>query len=211
MILYLVRHGETAHNRDGLGLGHADPPLTELGRAQAAALGARLAEVPVSRILSSPLTRAMETARAIAGERGIPLETRTELIELDAGQADGVPLAELRHSHPEFLHAWMGDAPADVPMPGGESLRDLARRLEPLTAELRHGGDGHVVAVSHNFVIKTLVCELLGVDLHRFRAIATDLAGLSTISITHRGASVAALNDCCHLQHLNLELGSRSV
>lgn len=211
MMLYLVRHGETSFNRDGLGLGHADPPLTDLGRMQAAALGARLAPVPLSRILSSPLTRSVETARAIAGERGVEVETRSELIELDAGEADGLPLASLRERHPGFLEAWMGDAPADVPMPGGESLRDLAARLAPLVAELKSPSEGHVAVVSHNFVVKTLVCELLGIDLHRFRAIATDLAGLSTISVTVRGASIVALNDCCHLHDLNVGQASRSV
>lgn len=210
-MLYLVRHGETSFNRDRLGLGRADPPLTQLGRLQAAAVGERLAPEPLTRILTSPLARAIETATAIAGERNLQVEIRPELTELDAGEADGVPLSELRTRHPEFLAAWMGETSADVPMPGGESLRDVAQRLSGLLEELREPAEGAAVIVSHNFVLKALVCELLGIELHRFRSIAVDLASLSTITITRRGVSIVALNDCCHLHHLNVEPAERSV
>ena len=210
-MIYLVRHGETSFNRDGLGLGRADPPLTDLGRRQAAAVAERLSRESVTRILSSPLARATETARAIAGTRGLALDLRAELTELDAGEADGVPLAELRVRHGEFLERWMGPMPADVPMPGGESLRDVVLRLTSVIDELRESGEESIVVVSHNFVLKALVCELLQIDLHRFRAIAVDLASVSTIATTRRGPSIVSLNDTCHLHHLNLDPAERSV
>jgi broad specificity phosphatase PhoE len=210
-MIYLVRHGETSFNRDGLGLGRADPPLTDLGRRQAAAVALRLAREPVTRVLSSPLARATETARAIAGEHHFALEIRAELTELDAGEADGVPLSELRSRHGNFLDRWMGSTPADVPMPGGESVRDVANRLAGFVEELRQSGEESIAVVSHNFVLKTLVCELLGIDLHRFRGISVDLASVSTIAVTRRGVSIVALNDCCHLYHLNLDPVERSV
>lgn len=210
-MIYLVRHGETSFNRDRLGLGRADPPLTDLGRRQAAAVAERLAREPVTQVLASPLARALETARAIADQHALAPDVRAGLTELDAGEADGVPLSELSLRHGEFLQRWMGSAPADVPMPGGESVRDVARRLAGVIEELRQAADESVVVVSHNFVLKTLVCELLQIDLHRFRAIAVDLASVSTLAMTRRGPSIVSLNDCCHLDRLNLDPAERSL
>src|SRR5262245_43646512 len=65
--LYLIRHGETPYNRDGLGLGRADVALTDLGERQAAALGRRFATVKLDKIICSPLQRARQTAAAVAG------------------------------------------------------------------------------------------------------------------------------------------------
>ncbi len=126
MRLYLVRHGETAYNRDGLGLGVADASLTELGLRQTAAAVERLAGERVDRILTSPLTRASSIARDLAERTGAPLEVRDELIEMDVGETEGLPFAEMRERFPGFLEAWRAPDPSQVAMPGGESLAQVA-------------------------------------------------------------------------------------
>ena len=201
MRLHLVRHGETAHNRDGLGLGRADAPLTEHGRRQAEAAVERLAREPLARVLTSPLGRAEAIARPLAERAGAPLEVRAELIELDVGETEGLPLAEIAERFPAFVAAWRGPDAATAEMPGGESLAQLAARLEPLAAELSAlPDDGDDVAVvSHNFVLRLLVCRLLGLEPAAFRAFALDLASLSTLSLRRGRAVVERLNDRCHL------------
>ena len=199
MILYLVRHGQTAHNRDGVGLGRDDIPLTELGEQQAAALGTLFAQRPLDRVICSPLRRASETAVALAGKSAVPLDVDPALTEMDVGATEGLSFAEMDVRFPEFLAAWRGDHPEDVDMPGGESLRDVATRLEPLVARLRRGGPGTLVVVSHNFVLKVLLCELLGLPLNQFRVFTIDVASLSTITIERGRLNIKALNDCCHL------------
>ena len=210
MIVYLARHGETAHNRDGLGLGRADVPLTERGRCQAEAVAAELATRPITRVLSSPLTRALEMAKLIATVHSLEVEIRPELAELDVGDTEGVPILELRAKYADFLAEWLGPNVAAVRMPGGESLEDLAVRLRPLLAELR-GGDSRAAIVSHNFVIKVFICEALGIPLAQFRGLTIDLASLSTLTLGDRRVSVGSLNDRCHLQALNLDPPQRSV
>ena len=201
MRLHLVRHGETAHNRDGLGLGRADAPLTEHGRRQAGAAVERLAREPLARVLTSPLARAEAIARPLAERAGAPLEVRAELIELDVGETEGLPLGEIAGRFPAFVAAWRGPDAVAAAMPGGESLAQLAARLEPLAAELsallNDGGD--VAVVSHNFVLRLLVCRLLGLEPAAFRAFAVDLASLSTLSLRRGRAVVERLNDRCHL------------
>lgn len=202
MRLHLVRHGQTASNRDGVGLGRADVPLTEHGQRQARAAVERLAREPLARVLTSPLARAVAIARPLAARAGVPLETRAELIELDVGETEGLPLAEIGARFPEFAAAWRGPDAVLTPMPGGESLADLAARIEPLAAELLAlaDGGGDVAVVSHNFVLRLLVCRLLGIEPDAFRSLAVDLASVSMLS-TRRGRVVAErLNDRCHLR-----------
>lgn len=202
MILYLVRHGQTEHNRGGLTLGRADIPLNQLGRLQAAALASRFASHPVGVIYSSPLSRALETARAILGERDLPFYVRDELIEMDVGETENITFAELRENYPEFLLQWGGDSPAEARMPGGETLIEVAARIDPFLDDLRSITHDHVVVVSHNFVLKVILCRLLDLDLRSFRSFTTDVASLTTVVIRDGRVSIRGLNDRCHLETL---------
>lgn len=202
MIVYLVRHGETAYNRDGLGLGRADVPLTPQGEQQAAALGRRFAAEPLDLILSSPLDRAAAVARAIAGERAVPVSARHELIEMDVGETEGLPFAVVRERFPTFMAAWAAADSGDAAMPGGESIRDVQRRLGPVVEEIRGASVDALAVVSHNFVIKLLLCDLLGLPPQSFRSFATDLASVSALSIQRGRVTARYLNDCCHLNGL---------
>lgn len=201
MMLYLIRHGETAANRDGIGLGRDDPPLTEKGIQQASALGSSLARAPIGRILVSPLRRTVRTAELVAGERSIPLERRSELVELDVGVTEGLPFSEIRERFGDFLAKWQGDECASVPMPGGESLDDVAARVAPVIAEARAWEGDALAIVSHNFVLRVILCRLLGIPLRNFRAMPLGLASLTTITLDSGRVNVRALNDRCHLDY----------
>lgn len=202
MILHLVRHGQTDHNAGSLTLGREDVPLNDLGLRQAAALGVRLAGEPLGIIFSSPLLRARETARAIAGERDISVHVRDDLVEMDVGETEGVTYDEVRQKYPDFLRAWRGPHPEDVAMPGGESLRDVSGRVDTFLADLRAVTGEHVVVVTHNFVLKVLLCRLLDVELAAFRSFATDVASLSTVVLRDQRITIRVLNDRCHLHPL---------
>ena len=121
MIIHLVRHGETAYNRDGLGLGRFDVPLTDLGERQAAAVGRRFLDVPLDAIFTSPLVRALSVARAIAGERPVAVQPRDELIEMDVGQTEGLTFAAMRECYPDFLKGWAGPDGHALPCRAGRA------------------------------------------------------------------------------------------
>ena len=212
VILHLIRHGETEHNRIGVGLGHDDVALTELGKAQARALAERMEDAPLDAVFTSPLCRARQAADAIALAHGLAVEARDELLELDIGDTEGLPFAAVRERWPDFAARWLGEEVADAVMPGGESLRQLAARLVPLLGEIQGRPAESVVAVvAHNFVIKTILCQLLGVDLNSFRVFEVGLASVSTVSLRGGRATVVALNDTCHLGGLNLDPWQRSL
>jgi probable phosphoglycerate mutase len=201
MRLLLVRHGETDANRDGIALGQLDVPLNETGVRQAEALGRALAAEPIVAIYCSPLGRAMSTAEAIAAHHTVGVIVEHGLIEMDVGEIDGIPFPEVREKYPEFLAMWMSEEGPSHDMPGGESLATVAERawrtLDSLAA--RHRGET-VVAVTHNFVILTLLAKVMDVELHSFRRLRHSVAAISELDMRPGHARVIRLNDTCHLE-----------
>ena len=95
-LLFLARHGETDWNREGRFQGHADPPLNGTGRAQAAQLAAGLADVELSAVYSSPLRRALETARVVAAAHELEAVALDALREVDVGSWQGLTRADAK-------------------------------------------------------------------------------------------------------------------
>lgn len=204
-MIYLVRHGETAFNRDGLGLGRADVPLTEFGLEQARAVAQRLQAAHIDRVVCSPLSRARSVAELVAMEHGLRVEPLEALTELDVGETEGLGFAEMRKQFPEFLARWASDAGWRAPMPGGESIADVSARLEPLVAEILAGPpDAAIAVVSHNFTLRVLLCAVLGLEASKFRSFELGLAAVTTLSVRNGRAAVHSMNDRCHLPNLNL-------
>ena len=187
-MIAFCRHGETAHNRDGLLLGRADPELTPKGREQAARLGERLAAEPVRAVVTSPLQRARETAVAIAATAGCTVEVDERLVEIHYGEWDSRPFADVPRADWE---RWRAD-PSFAP-PGGESLVDVEARLATITADLLdRAGDDVVVAVSHVSPIKAAVCWALGVGPELAWRMRLDVASITRIT---PGPTLLAFNE----------------
>lgn len=199
MRLIIVRHGETAHNRDQVTLGRADVPLNDLGNRQAAAVAASFAVAPVA-VYASPLRRAIDTAGGIAKAHGLSVIVEPALIEMDVGEMEHLGYAELREKYPDFLRAWMSADAADARMPGGETLREVQERAWAAVGRMREAHpEGDVVAVTHNFVALTIICAALGLPLSQFRRVRQALAAKTVMEFGERGAVLAQLNDVSHL------------
>jgi broad specificity phosphatase PhoE len=203
VILYLVRHGETDHNRDSLALGRADVPLNDRGITQAFRLGEALAGEPITAIYSSPLTRAIRTAEAVAAPRGLKVQVRPGLIEMDVGEADGLTFPEVRERFPGLLETWATDDGPKQPMPGGERLADVQKRAWECVQSLATlHPDETICAVTHNFVILSILTTALGVDLAGFRRLRHGVAAVSVLEVGPSRVRIKRLNDTCHLdQH----------
>ncbi|HET6615685.1 MAG TPA: histidine phosphatase family protein [Dehalococcoidia bacterium] len=202
MRLVLIRHGETEHNRGQITLGRADVPLNDRGAAQARAVAASFVQRPDA-IVSSPLRRALDTANGIGSAVGIAVAVDDRLIEMDVGEMEHLTGAELRERYPEFLGLWISGGAADARMPGGETLREVQDRAWAAVLDLQAGHpEGEVVAVTHNFVILTLICRAIALPLADFRRIRLALAAKTVIYVGERGATLLQLNDQSHLlQH----------
>ncbi len=204
MRLILIRHGETGHNRGGLTLGRADVPLNERGRRQARAVVASFVRPPAA-IYASPLSRTMATAGAIAAATGGGVIEEPGLIEMDVGEMEHLTGTELREQYPEFLRAWLSGDAADARMPGGETLREVQARGWAAAERMRERHpDGEVVAVTHNFVILTIVCGALNLPLGQFRHLRQALASRTTIDMRDGHATLIQLNDNAHIRAAGL-------
>ncbi|HEX2464512.1 MAG TPA: histidine phosphatase family protein, partial [Thermoanaerobaculia bacterium] len=170
--LFLVRHGQVSSNRDLRYVGSRDEPLTDLGRRQASALAELMAPLPIHEIRCSPLSRAHDTAAAIAQATGRSVTTEERLREQSYGEWEGMSRDEVRSRSAqdyELLKAWERDA--EISPPGGESLLSVQRRSLALVDELLAAADGDampwIVLVSHVGPIKALLAASLSLPLDR--------------------------------------------
>lgn len=149
MEVWLVRHAETEWSRDHRHTGRTDVPLTQAGRAAASALAPRLAGHDFALVLSSPLSRARDTA-VLAGLRP---QLREGLVEFDYGEYEGITTDEIRRRDPNWS-LWRDGCP------GGETPADVGRRVDGVIDEvLRASGD--VALVAHGHVLRVLAARWL--------------------------------------------------
>jgi broad specificity phosphatase PhoE len=150
--ILLARHGETDWNREGRFQGHADPPLNEAGRAQAAELAAALARDELAAVYSSPLRRALETAEIVAGTHGLEPVPVQALHEVDVGSWQGLTRAEVERRFPEQYAHWLdyGQGWDD-----GETYDEMGERVVATLLELAAAHDGaRILAVTHGGPIR---------------------------------------------------------
>jgi len=165
--IFLVRHGETEWNAGQRFQGHLDSPLTPIGLEQAGQMAARLATRGVEIIYSSDLGRAMQTAEAVASRLGIPVHPTADLREIDCGLWTGLNYQDVRERWPEEFARWRHQ-PHLHRMPGGESVVQVQERgLRFLARVCRLHSGRAVCAVTHNTVIRSVICHLLRLPLSR--------------------------------------------
>ncbi|MCC6237029.1 MAG: histidine phosphatase family protein [Dehalococcoidia bacterium] len=199
--LLLVRHGQTDAAVTGRTQGRVDNPLNATGHLQAQALAARLSGERPAALYSSPASRAVATAAPLANALGLEVHTDPRLLEMDYGRLDDRTGAELRAQEPEFMARWATDDPADLRMPGGETMGEVQARMLAVVADLAHAHAGETVAAfSHGFAIRSLLCGVLGVPLASFRRIRVDLASCSVVEQGEGGLLLVMLNEVCHLE-----------
>ena len=191
-MLILLRHGQTTANAQALLQGHMNLPLDPEGERQAQRSGEYLRTAfPDALVISSPLTRAHQTALAVSSN--VLIDER--FIELDYGQWDGIALTDV---DAQSWADWRAD-PGFRP-PGGETLVELDARVRPALDEIAERAQhGHVIVVSHVSPIKSGVTWALGVGPEVSWRCQLDRASICRIAISPRGPSLVALNDTSHL------------
>jgi len=197
--LLLVRHGRTSANVSGTLAGWTPGvSLDDTGRSQATQLAARLGDLPLTAVVSSPLERCTQTASALVDERDLPVSVDDRLGECGYGDWTGRSLKELAK---EPLWKVVQAHPSAVVFPGGESLRSVSARAVDVVREVdervsaSHGSDAVWVAVSHADVIKAVLADALGLHLDEFQRIVVDPCSVSVVHYTPLRPFVARVND----------------
>ncbi|MGY0066352.1 histidine phosphatase family protein [Streptomyces sp. QTS137] len=198
--LLLVRHGRSTANTEGLLAGWTPGvALDERGAAQAAALPGRLAALPLSEVVASPLQRCQETIRPLLDARpGLTAHTDDRIGECHYGDWTGRKLAELKD---EPLMEVVQAHPSAAAFPGGESMRAMQTRAAEAVREWNarverdHGGDAVYLMCSHGDIIKSLVAEALGLHLDLFQRISVDPCSVTAIRYTRLRPYLVRLGD----------------
>lgn len=185
--LWLVRHGETEWARLGRHTGRTDVPLTDKGCAQAAAVARKLVGHEFAAVLSSPLTRALATAR-LAGF-GDRVETNDDLLEWDYGEDEGRTTPEIRQERPGWS-IWR-DGPN-----GGETADQVAARVDRVIARVREA-DGDVLVFAHGHLLRVLAARWLGEPPTEGRLFALSTATVSVLGWERETAVIERWNEAC--------------
>jgi broad specificity phosphatase PhoE len=208
LTVLLTRHGHTDRSEPEQYLGQRLPAtLTVRGRRDARALARRLATVPIERIVTSPLGRAVETAKILSTGRDVRVEADERLTELDYGAWEGHTLDEIERLFPGEYEQYERD-PATYHVGGGESGYEVVARLAPLFDELvgwagqaKAGGERTALVVGHSSVNRIALAMLLGVELNDYRRrFDQDWANLTVLRWPDRASGPRLLlsNDQSH-------------
>jgi len=183
--IVLVRHGETEWSISGQHTGNTDIPLTDAGRRQAESLGARLGAWDFARVLSSPMSRALETCRLAGfGDRA---ELTDDLREWDYGEYDGRRTVDIREERPGWT-VWRDGAP------GGETAPDVGRRADRVLEAARHAG-GDVVLFAHGHLLRVLGARWIDLPPDYGARLGLSTATLSVLGWERETAVIHRWND----------------
>jgi len=195
--LILLRHGRTTANASGVLAGWTPGVrLDETGEAQVAAVGARLAPVPLAAVVASPLERCQQTAGAVLSGRELELQTDDRLGECRYGDWTGKPIKDLL-KEPLWKVVQQHPSAAVFPGPEGEGLAQTQARAVAAVREwnARLGPDAVWLACSHGDVIKAILADAYGMHLDQFQRIVADPASISVVNYTETRPFVVRVND----------------
>jgi broad specificity phosphatase PhoE len=163
--IWLIRHGESTGNRDGIMQGQEDLPLSDLGHEQARKLAARLARQRFAALYASDLARAVQTAAHLDEVLRLGIRSDRRLREIDVGRWSGLTNEQIAERFPREWHAWQERDPT-LRRGGGESYAEAQGRIvATITAIARRHAGERIAMVCHGGVMRAYLGELLGLDL----------------------------------------------
>jgi broad specificity phosphatase PhoE len=213
-MVYLVRHGQTPWNKDGIFRGRRDIPLSDVGRLQAKRTGKWLSTVSCDAVFTSPLSRSRETASIIADHVGCETEVSRGLTDIDFGSWEGKNTEQVASEYARSYEVYRY-TPEQAAFPEGEALSACAERAIRTFHEIAtcraldrgHRGDSphHRIIVTHRVILKLIVLGILGLSISQFWAIRLDTCSITEIARGEGGFVIRTLNGTCHLEELGSE------
>lgn len=165
----LIRHGATVLSAEDRFAGSTDVELSDEGRRQAQMLAARLAEMPIKAIYTSPMKRTRETAAIVGSPATLDTVAEPGLREIDHGHWEGLTRKDVEARFPEEYAAWEEDPFTFAPEGGESGLSVMARSLPALRAIVMRHPQQTIAIVSHKATIRLLLSSVLGIDARGYR------------------------------------------
>jgi len=200
--IYLVRHGQTAWNKEEIFRGRTDVPLDETGLKQAEWVGQYFKGMEIQGIYSSSLSRAWQTAEKVAEFHNLKVQPLQGILDMSFGNWEGRPHQEIRESDNKTYRQWV-ETPHLVKLPGGESLDDVkVRAMAAMEEVIRNHSGKTVILITHRVVNKVLICGILGLDNSHFWQITQDTTAINLIQHRDGKYILSLMNETCHLKAL---------
>jgi broad specificity phosphatase PhoE len=198
--LYLLRHGETSYSRSGGHCGWIDPELTAEGEEMALAFATTYRQVAWNAIYASPMKRTLATAQPIANSTALELQIRAGLKEINYGDWEGQSLTDVLAQYGDDYSQWKSEPAWHAPTHGETGLQ-VANRALAVIAEITHQyPSGNVLIVSHKATIRIILCNLLGIELGRYRdRLDVPACSVSIVTMSQGGPMLKSLGDRYHL------------
>lgn len=184
----LMRHGQTEWSVAGKHTGNTDLPLTAEGEVEAIAMAPHISGHDYELVLSSPLTRALETCKLVG--LGEFAQLREDLREWDYGDYEGLTSLEIRDRVPDWS-LWRDGCP------GGESPDDVAARCDRVVRELTtfaEGGEGDVIVFAHGHILRSLAARWCGLDIATGAHLMLSTAAASSLGYEHSTPAIKFWN-----------------
>ena len=198
--IIFVRHGQTRSNITRFYMGRSSEDLDAEGLIQARKTSARLAALPIAAVYSSPLPRALSTAREIARPHNLEIKVLQDLTEISFGEWQGLHVTEIEKRWPGLWHQWMTD-PSQMAIPGGETFGHIDERVSrALKTVIAENFDARSVVVTHEIVIKMAIIQTLGAPHKIYRHFIIGNASISLIRLQGDLQRVISVNDTSHLE-----------
>jgi broad specificity phosphatase PhoE len=203
--IYLVRHGQTAWNKEEIFRGRTDVPLNETGLREAQLAGEYFREMEIHAIYSSPLLRAWETAQKIAEVQRLGVRSLQGIIDMCFGEWEGQSLKDVQEKDGQRFQQWKNE-PHLVKIPGGETLDEVRdRAMAVLDKTIQSHSGKTLLFVSHRVVNKVILCSILGLDNSHFWQIGQNTTAINLIQHRDGKYVLSLLNEACHLKRLQPE------
>lgn len=201
MNIYLLRHGQTNMNRDGIFHSDTDKELNELGRKQAELLGKRIQKYHIDIIYSSDLGRVIETSKIINSYINTEIITKEELREINMGAWDTLSMEERYINNEAYAIEWRKHL-EDLPYPDGECGQDVSKRAIKVIDDIKKQQYKNVAIVTSGGTIAILLCEILGLEQYKRFGMKIDNCSISIVNydIKNNKQIVKCVNDTGHLE-----------
>ncbi|MCQ4725060.1 histidine phosphatase family protein [Anaerotignum faecicola] len=197
--LYLIRHGETEWNKAKRFQGWTDIELSQEGRRQASLLGERFKKIDIDEIYSSPLKRAVETARPIADIKGLEIKTNENFKEINFGEWEGMTAKEISTKYGKSFDEFI-KYPENGTFPGDISFAHVTERIKIGLRDVLDGKDDKNIAiVSHGGIVRLIIKYLMAFEGEWYNKTWIDNTSVSIVEVRKHGNLLRVLNDYSHL------------
>lgn len=201
MEILLIRHGETQWNRELVFRGIRDIELSERGHRQAELLAKRLTDYKIDAIFSSPLSRAMQTAKPTAEEVGLTVQPEEAINDLDFGLWSGLSVDQVKDKYPDQFEEWRVN-PLEMDFPEGDRVREARLRSFNWLKRISKQDYDRITLVTHKVILKLLVLSVLDAPERAYWQIQFGTCSISSLHAKEGRFDISYLNDTHHYDEI---------